>query len=85
MSILPSIHPGGNPGAILETISHRCYLREVAFEWELTKEAIRLPLGWFWIIHEKWPIRGTHKDVCALDVRASQVDYCFYYALLRFY
>ena len=38
-------HPGGNPGANLESISLRCYLREVAFEWELTKEAIYLPLG----------------------------------------
>ena len=41
--ILP--HPGGNPGANLESISHRCYLREVAFEWDLTKETIYLPLG----------------------------------------
>ena len=37
-------HPGGNPGANLQFISHRCYLREVAFEWELTEEAIYLPL-----------------------------------------
>ena len=28
--------PGGNPGAILKSISHRCYLRQVAFEWGLT-------------------------------------------------
>ena len=34
--------PGGNPGANLESISHRCYLREVGFEWELTKETICL-------------------------------------------
>ena len=38
-------HPGGNPGANLKSISHRCYLREVAFEWELTRETIYLPLG----------------------------------------
>ena len=31
-----NIHPAGNPRANLESISHRCYLREVAFEWELT-------------------------------------------------
>ena len=37
--------PGGNPGANLKSISHRCCLREVAFEWELTKETIHLPLG----------------------------------------
>jgi len=38
-------HPGGNPGANLKSISHRCYLLEVAFVWELTKETIVLPLG----------------------------------------
>ena len=38
-------HPGGNPGANLRSISHRCCLREVAFEWELTKETIYSPLG----------------------------------------
>jgi len=38
-------HPGGNPGANLKSISHRCHLREVAFVWELTKETIYLPLG----------------------------------------
>ena len=30
-------HPGGNPGANLKSISHRCYLFEVAFASELTK------------------------------------------------
>jgi len=38
-------HPGGNPGANLKSISHRYYLFEVAFVWELTKETIELPLG----------------------------------------
>ena len=38
-------HPGGNPGANLKPISHRCYRFEVAFVWELTKETIHLPLG----------------------------------------
>jgi len=38
-------HPGGNPGANLQSISHRCYLFEVAFARELTKETIGLPLG----------------------------------------
>ena len=38
-------HPGGNPGANLKPISHRCYLREVAFDWELTRETTYLPLG----------------------------------------
>ena len=30
------IHPGGNPGANVKSISHRCHLFEVAFVWELT-------------------------------------------------
>ena len=38
-------HLGGNPGANLKSISHRCYHREVAFEWELTEETIYLSLG----------------------------------------
>jgi len=37
--------PGGNPGANLKSISHRCCLFEVAFVWKLTKETIHLPLG----------------------------------------
>ena len=43
--IFVSPHPGRNPGANLESISHRCYLFEVAFVCELTKETIHLPLG----------------------------------------
>ena len=39
------VYPGGNPGENLKSISQRCYLREVAFEWELTEETISLPLG----------------------------------------
>ena len=38
-------HPGGNPGANLKSTSHRCYLFEVAFVWEVTKETIVLPQG----------------------------------------
>ena len=38
-------HPGGNRGANLEPITHRCYLSKVAFEWELTIKTIYLPLG----------------------------------------
>ena len=38
-------HPEGNPGANFKSISHRCYLREVEFEWELTNKKIYLPLG----------------------------------------
>ena len=37
--------PGGNPGANLKSICHRCYLEEVASVRELTKETIVLPLG----------------------------------------
>jgi len=35
-------HPGGNPGANLKSISHRCHPILVV---ELTKETIDLPLG----------------------------------------
>ena len=47
IKLLEQIHsrPRGNPGANLNSISHRCYLREVAFEWELTRETIYLPMG----------------------------------------
>ena len=31
------LHPGGNPGANLKSISHRCHPILVAFVWELTK------------------------------------------------
>ena len=40
-----SNRPGGNPGANLKSMTHRFYLREIAFEWELTKETINFPLG----------------------------------------
>ena len=39
-----ALHPGGNPGANIKSIPHRCYLREV-FESELTEETTDLPLG----------------------------------------
>ena len=38
-------HPGGNPGANLKSMSHRCHPILVALVWELTKETIVLPLG----------------------------------------
>ena len=38
-------HPGGNAGANLKSISHRCHPILVAFVWELTTETIYLPLG----------------------------------------
>ena len=43
-ALLP-YHPGGNPGANLKSISHRCHPILVAFVWELTEETIDLPLG----------------------------------------
>ena len=41
---LPS-HSAGNPGANLKSIPHRCYPILTAFEWELTKHTIDVPLG----------------------------------------
>jgi len=37
--------PGGNPGANLKSISHRCHPILAALVWELTKETIDLHLG----------------------------------------
>ena len=42
---MPALHPGGDPGANLKSISHRCHPILVAFIWELTKENLDLPLG----------------------------------------
>ena len=39
------IHPGGDPGENLKSISHGCYPILVAFVWELTKYTIDLPLA----------------------------------------
>jgi hypothetical protein len=39
------VHPGGNPGANLKSISHRCHPILVVFVWELTEGNINLPLG----------------------------------------
>ena len=44
-SWIGATNPGGNPTANPKSISRRCHLREVASEWELTKEPIFLPLG----------------------------------------
>ena len=38
-------HPGGNPGANLKSMSHRCHPILVAFVWESIKDTINLPLG----------------------------------------
>ena len=49
-TILPTPYPlNHKPYPTLEAnheqISHRCYLREIAFEWKLTKETIYLLMG----------------------------------------
>jgi len=55
------IHPGGNPGANLKSISHKCHLFEVAFVWELTKETIHASRAvescWAGVRHERWQRR----------------------------
>ena len=38
ITLKPRVHPGGNPGANLKPITHRCHPILVAFLWELTKE-----------------------------------------------
>ena len=42
--VLP--HPGGNPGANLKSISHRCHPFLVAFVWKLTKKTSICP----WVV-----------------------------------
>ena len=44
-SVVQQNHLEGNPEANLKSISHRCFLWEVAFEQELTQETIYLPLS----------------------------------------
>ena len=46
------VNPGGDPGANLKSISHRCYPILVAFAWESTKK-FYLPLCFFpaWCVH----------------------------------
>ena len=39
------VHPAGDPGANLKSISHRCHPILVAFVWELTKETMNLLFG----------------------------------------
>ena len=51
--VFAPLRPGGNPGASLKSISHRCHPILVAFVWELIEETITLPLGclqggWEW-------------------------------------
>ena len=43
---LARLHPLNHPGANLKSISHRCYLWEVAFEWDLTKKTYIVP----WVV-----------------------------------
>ena len=50
-------YPGGNLGANLKSISHRCRPILVAFVWELTEETINLPLGCLQGGHER-PFKG---------------------------
>jgi len=58
-------HPGGNPGANLKSISHRCHPILVAFVWELTKETIHLPLGC---------LQGGEASVTALRVARGELQ-----------
>ena len=64
-----ALHPGGSLGSNLKSISHRCYLFEVAFVWDMTEETIVLPLGCqggflFHRVSELWLIRSRTKVDC---------------------
>ena len=43
--VLDGYRPGGDPGAHIKSVSHRCHPILVVFEWELTEETINSPLG----------------------------------------
>jgi len=58
------LHPGGNPGANRKSISHRCYLFEVAFVCELTYEIIDLPLG---CLQGGWQLIGEARFITQTD------------------
>ena len=45
VKVRASLHPGGQPGADLKSISHRWHSNLVDFVWESPKETIKLPLG----------------------------------------
>ena len=62
----PLLHPGGNTGANLESISHRCHPILVAFVWELTKETLHLPLGCQGSCHGGAPPRPAGRGLLLL-------------------
>ena len=77
-------HPGGNPGANLNSISHTCHLRvRVAFVGELTKETIYLPLGCVQI-GEAWG-EGSRVEDGWLTVQGQRVVCSVYrdFSLMR--
>ena len=59
------IHPGGNPGANLESISPRCHPILMACTWELTEETLDLPLGASSVVIKKAPTSTMIKIVSA--------------------
>ena len=77
-------HPGGNLGADLKSIyrrwtnlksiSHRCYLFEVAFVWELTKETVILPLGY--LQGGLWDRNLSEEAVCPHEVVIKHLECC---------
>ena len=60
-----SLHPGGNPGANLKSISHRCHPILLACVWDLTEETINLP--WAVPLHlfaqTRWRQERGHPEV----------------------
>jgi hypothetical protein len=68
--ILGTRYPGGNPGANLKSISHTCYLRDLSFEWVLSKETIYFSLG---CLQGGVSARGREGGRCVRE-RASERD-----------
>ena len=56
-------HPGGNPGANLKSISHRCYPILVSLVREWTKGTINFPLGYLQVAFKVFRLRSTETGV----------------------
>ena len=69
-------HPGGNPGANRRSISHRSYLFNAAFVWELTKTTMRFAPG--------LPPGRLHQLIHASAARL-RISTVFWRVLSRFY
>ena len=72
LSRLSQPHPGGNPGANLKPISHRCHPVLVAFVWELTEPSISLGLPPEWLNPGRCAVRLQEVSIGVWDCRIAK-------------